>query len=108
MNYDPFKADVWSLGVILYTMLRGRFPFQSTSKNIRDLLRDISLAHRTDPHHLWEVAWANANLSPEVTTPHLASAFASAPPSFVHRPRLPSLCPRLPSLTSLSTALALS
>lgn len=25
--YNPFKADVWAMGVVLYTMLHNRFPF---------------------------------------------------------------------------------
>ena len=27
-NYSPFKADIWSCGIVLYTMLCGFLPFE--------------------------------------------------------------------------------
>ena len=34
-GYDPFKADIWSLGCILHTMLIGEAPY--TANNTYDL-----------------------------------------------------------------------
>lgn len=36
--YNPFKADVWAMGVVLYAMLHNRFPFhfQDVKKMIKE------------------------------------------------------------------------
>lgn len=65
--YDLCKSDVWGLGVILYTMLFGRFPFtnhaDSNSLSRADLhtgsnstfsflLKGMEMVHQSDPKRL--------------------------------------------------------
>lgn len=70
--YDLCKSDVWGLGIMLYTMLFGRFPFTNTGSRSAEsntsraqlvtgststfsfLLRRMEMAHRTDPQRLNE------------------------------------------------------
>lgn len=38
---DPFKTDIWSLGIIIFVLFTGNFPFQAKSR--KDLFRQIIL-----------------------------------------------------------------
>ena len=38
--YDPFKADIWAVGIVLYIFMFGRLPFRSEST--RDLFEEIA------------------------------------------------------------------
>ena len=39
-DYDGFATDIWSLGIILYVILSGNYPFKG--QNERDLFSKIS------------------------------------------------------------------
>ena len=40
-QYDGRKAAVWSLGILLYTMIEGHVPFQRPKDIVRALLSKI-------------------------------------------------------------------
>jgi len=35
-TYDPMKADVWALGVIMYIFITGKMPFDETKVCVSD------------------------------------------------------------------------
>ena len=45
VKYDPFKADVWAMGVVLFAMLNNKFPFHFGKA--KEQLKEIN-----DPNHL--------------------------------------------------------
>uniref|UniRef100_A0A7S3J1K7 non-specific serine/threonine protein kinase n=1 Tax=Euplotes harpa TaxID=151035 RepID=A0A7S3J1K7_9SPIT len=48
--FDPFKADIFSLGVCLFVMVVGSFPFKMAT--IED--RNYKRLYSRDPMHLWK------------------------------------------------------
>ena len=46
-SYNPFKSDIWSMGIILYKMLYGRQPYIGSSTV--DLIQQIKTKPLTFP-----------------------------------------------------------
>ncbi|KAL3080322.1 hypothetical protein niasHS_012427 [Heterodera schachtii] len=49
--YDPFKPDVWSLGVVCFVMLTNRMPFSSDVSR-RQMVEEQRNSQYEFPHHL--------------------------------------------------------
>lgn len=63
---NPFKADIWALGVTLYILNTSRFPFKG--KNMNTLLREIEFGPQQIPNipeELWNVIDACLQIEPE-------------------------------------------
>lgn len=61
-SYDPFKSDVWSMGIVLYYMLHNRFPFhydniQRELSEITDYPRCLRSRFRTDSRSDCDDEW---------------------------------------------------
>ena len=41
-NYNPMKSDIWSMGVVLYCMVTGNFPWSSSLEKKNFLLTDVT------------------------------------------------------------------
>ncbi|XP_071484126.1 testis-specific serine/threonine-protein kinase 3-like [Diadema antillarum] len=48
MMYNPFKSDVWALGVVLYILVSGVMPFGDDVTNIRKILQSQCAGVRFD------------------------------------------------------------
>jgi serine/threonine protein kinase len=49
-NYSPIKSDIWSLGVVLYSMLTGKLPFGGINNDI--VMKKILSSDPFIPHYI--------------------------------------------------------
>lgn len=53
-----FEVDYWAIGIILYCMLYGQFPFESKSDDVDEI---YELIQKQEPHYDNKVVSENAN-----------------------------------------------
>ena len=41
-KYNPYYSDIWSLGVLFYAMIYGKFPFDFNNKEIENDFKEIT------------------------------------------------------------------
>lgn len=48
-NYDPSKADIWSIGIVIVGLLTNRYPFHVRTKNFMSQWRKFTRKHDMNP-----------------------------------------------------------
>lgn len=87
-QHDPFKLDVWALGVILYAMLQGRLPFTAPTSEVCNMLETEGIPRLREKLTTSVVALLRKQLTPN--SQHRASIGEVANDPWVVRGRFVS------------------